>query len=95
MAAAALPPCVGLLEDLVSWGGAGRGRKRRSVRPLFICRLAGLGSVFSFNLASDFNPLFFVPTSETATMVDIVDRLTATAGLPIGGLLIAAEPGWG
>ena len=51
--------------------------------------------MFSFNLAPGFNPLSFVPTSETATMVDIVDRLTATASLPIGCLLIAAGPGWG
>ena len=44
-------------------------------------------------LVAGFNPLSSLPGFETATMFDIFDRVTATIGLPIGGLLIAIFAG--
>ncbi len=90
LAVAAVMTCVGLLEVLVAWGmERGWSRPKTAIGAAFVCWLVGLLTVFSFNIAAGLNPLSFVPTFETATMFDIADRMTATIGLPIGGLLIA------
>jgi len=94
LAVAALTTCIGLLEVMVSWGvQRGWSRKKTAVGVAFACWLVGLLTVFSFNHGSGIHPLSFVPNFETATMFDTVDRLTATLGLPLGGLLVAIFAG--
>lgn len=94
LAMAALTTCVGLLEVMVSWGEQrGWSRPKTAAGVALACWLVGLLTVFSFNHAAGFHPLSIVPNFETATMFDTVDRLTATLGLPLGGLLVAVFAG--
>ena len=54
--------------------------------------LLGLGSVFSFNILADFNPLGFLGIE--GTIFDILDFAVANVFLPINVLLIAVFVGW-
>lgn len=91
---AALTTSIAAIEVLVSWGEErGWRRPRTAVRAAVACWTLGLTTVFSFNEASGFKPLSMIPGYEDATMFNIVDKLTATIGLPLGGLLVAVFTG--
>jgi NSS family neurotransmitter:Na+ symporter len=63
-------------------------RSRVAISLGVICWLLGLGSVFSFNLLSDFTPV------GSMTIFDSVDYLSQNIMLPLGGLLIALFVGY-
>lgn len=63
-------------------------RKRVAISLGVICWLLGLGTVFSFNLLSDF---YLVGT---LTIFDAVDFMSEKILLPLGGLLIAVFAVW-
>lgn len=63
-------------------------RSRVAISLGVICWLLGLGSVFSFNLWSDFTPV------GSMTFFDSVDYLSQNIMLPLGGLLIALFVGF-
>ena len=63
-------------------------RSRVAISLGVICWLLGLGSVFSFNLLSDFTPI------GSMTIFDSVDYLSQNIMLPLGGLLIALFVGY-
>ena len=54
-----------------------------------VCWILGLGSVFSFNIWSDFTPV------GEYTIFDTLDKLTQFYLLPLGGLFIALFVAWG
>jgi len=56
--------------------------------------LAGLFSVFSFNLWRDWFPLSPYPIFASATFFDLIDYLTSNILLPVGGVMLALFAGW-
>jgi NSS family neurotransmitter:Na+ symporter len=56
--------------------------------------LVGLGSVFSFNLWSEFRPLGMFPVFADKNFFDVLDFITSNVMLPLGGLLIAVFAAW-
>lgn len=92
---AALTSSIALLEVSVSWAEEkGKDRKKFSWLVGLVCFVIGLGSVISFNVASEFYPLSVLPGYETATIFDVMDQYTSTIGLPLGGLIAALFVGW-
>jgi len=87
---AALTTSIAAFEVLVSWGEEmDRPRPKTAMFAGVVCWAVGLATVFSFNQAADFHPLAMLPGYEEATLFNIIDKLTATIGLPLGGLLVA------
>ena len=86
---AALSSAISLIEPAVTWLVENRGvsRVKASVWVAVAIWLLGLGTVFSFNLASEL-------TVFGKTFFDLLDYLTANILLPLGGLLIALFAGW-
>ncbi len=86
---AAWTSAISLVEPAVAWLVENRGHTR--VYAAVVCGVltwvVGLGTVFSFNLWSQY-------TLFGKTFFDLLDYLTANVMLPIGGLLIAVFAGW-
>jgi neurotransmitter:Na+ symporter, NSS family len=93
---AALMPSIALLEPTVAWLIQRFGLTRLPA----VCVVAGtswllgLGSVFSFNLWSQWHPLGFVPAFADKTVFGVIDYATANIMLPIGALLTSVLVGW-
>jgi len=88
---AAWTSAISLLEPIVSWMVDSRNMRRRSATALCaaIVWVAGLGTVFSFNIASGpewqlYGKNFF----------DWMDYLASNIMLPVGGMLISLCAGW-
>lgn len=86
---AAWTSALGLVEPAVAWlvEQFGKTRAQAAVIVGLIIWVVGLGSVFSFNLLSEFTFL-------AGTIFDNVDYLTSNIMLPVGGLLIVVFAGW-
>ncbi len=86
---AAWTSAISLIEPAVAWlvENHGMGRVRASLWAGLATWTLGLGTVFSFNLASDW-------TLFGKTFFDLLDFLTANIMLPLGGLLIAVFSVW-
>ena len=94
LAVAALTSAIALFEVLVSWGEErGWARPKTAFAMAALCWVIGLLTVFSLSVADNFYPLSFIPGYEKATMFDVIDRATATVGLPLGGLLASLFAG--
>ncbi|MEA2092998.1 MAG: sodium-dependent transporter [Pseudomonadota bacterium] len=87
---AAWTSAISLVEPAVAWmvENLGMSRLYASVLAGLATWLAGLLTVFSFNIWSGFTPLF------GKTLFDLLDYLTANIMLPLGGLLIAVFAAW-
>ncbi len=95
LAVAALTSSIALFEVVSSWGEErGWSRQPTIIITAILCFIIGLLTVFSLNIASEFHPMSYIPGYETATMFGVLDRLTATVGLPLGGLFVALFAGW-
>ncbi len=95
LAVAALTSSIALFEVFVSWWHKGEGSRARSAVGVgAVAWVVGLGTVFSFNLASGVRPFAFIPGYGEATFFDGIDQFTGTIGLPLGGLLAAVFTGW-
>lgn len=81
---AAWSSAISLLEPAVAWMIEARnmGRVQANVILAFVAWILGLGTVFSFNIWSDYKVAGF-------TFFDFLDFLTANIMLPLTGLLIA------
>lgn len=93
---AALTSAIGSLEPVVAWVEEHRGIKRSSAA-IMTCSsafLIGLGTVFSFNIWSDWHPLGFIGRFAGIGFFDLIDYLTANLMMPLGGLLLALFVGW-
>ena len=91
---AAFTSAVGMLEPLVAWLEEKMPGRRKFVSRSagFAIWLLGLGSVFSFNIFADVNPLGFLGID--GTFFYLVDFLVANVLLPINALMIAVFAGW-
>jgi len=58
------------------------------------CFVAGLATVFSFNVWAHWHPLGAIADFAEATAFDLLDHLTSNFLLPVGGLAIALFAGW-
>ena len=86
---AAWTSAISLIEPAVAWlvENHGYNRVHAAVTSGMVTWSIGLGTVFSFNIWSDFQ-LF------GKNFFELLDYLTANVMLPIGGLLIAVFAGW-
>ncbi|MFC1796456.1 sodium-dependent transporter [Pseudomonadota bacterium] len=93
---AALTSAIGTMEPAVAWIEEHRGIKRSSAA-ILACGSAfiiGLGTVFSFNIWSDWHPLGFIDRFAETGFFDLIDYLTANLMMPLSGLLLALFVGW-
>lgn len=93
---AALTSAIGSLEPVVAWVEEHRGINRSSAA-IVTCSSAfvlGLGTVFSFNIWSDWHPLSFSGRFAGTGFFDLLDYITANLMMPLGGLLLALFVGW-
>ncbi len=86
---AALSSSISLIEPAVAWLVENRNMSREMacLWSGLITWVVGLGTVFSFNIGSEFK-IF------GKTIFDLLDYLTANLMLPIGGFCIAVFAGW-
>ena len=86
---AALTSSISLIEPAVAWLVENRGwsRKLACIWAGGITWLFGLGTVFSFNIWSEFK-IF------DRTIFELLDYLTANLMLPLGGFFMAIFAGW-
>ena len=93
---AALASAISMLEMPVALTRQAFGWSRLPATWLcaIACCVAGLASVLSFNLWSNWYPLAAVPLLATATAFDLLDHLTSNLLLPIGGFALALFVGW-
>lgn len=89
LAFAAWSSAISLIEPAVAWLVENRGvsRVRAAVWCGLIVWFLGIGTVFSFNVWSDWRFL-------GGTFFDAMDFITANVMLPLGGLAIALFAGW-
>ncbi len=93
---AALTSAIGSLEPAVAWVEEHRGVKR-STAAIITCGSAfviGLGTVFSFNIWSDWHPLGFIGRFAGINFFELLDYITANLMMPLGGLMLALFVGW-
>jgi len=86
---AAWSSSISLIEPAVAWLVENKkmSRMRACIWAGLVTWLVGIGTVLSFNIASDIK--FY-----DKTFFDVLDYLTANIMLPLGGLLIAVFAGW-
>ncbi|MFQ5661109.1 MAG: sodium-dependent transporter [Gammaproteobacteria bacterium] len=93
---AALSTSISMLESIVSWLEEHKGMTRplMSVAAGGLAWIIGLGSVFSFNIWSDFKPLDAFGPFREATVFRIIDYFTVNLLVPISAFLITIFVGW-
>ena len=95
VAVAALTSTVALFEMVAALGEARSISRSKTLGWTgAILWLSGFGTVLSFNIASDFHPLGFIPLFENATIFGVIDILTSRFALPLGGLFVSTFAGW-
>jgi NSS family neurotransmitter:Na+ symporter len=93
---AALTSVIGTLEPMIAWCQE-QFRMERWKAAGTICLsvfVLGMGTVFSFNLWSEWRPLSFTERFAGFGYFEILDYLTANIMMPVGGLLLALFVGW-
>jgi NSS family neurotransmitter:Na+ symporter len=92
---AALTSSIALFEMLAAIGEA-RGIARGALLggAGIALWVIGLGTVVSFNLAANWHPLAGVPLLAEANFFGVLDILTSSIAMPLGGLLAAIFAGW-
>jgi len=93
---AAVTSSISLLEAVTSWAEerTGLGRAPVAVGLGLLGYVVGLGSVFSFNILSDFHPLDIIPLFKGMGVLDVLDTITSRVFMPLSGLLTALFAGW-
>ena len=96
---AAITSSISMLEIFVRYAEEHKSlpRHRAAVVGGVLVWIVGLGSVFSFTQDyqwSSFKPLDFIPLFEGKNFFGVVDTLTDSIMLPVGGLLVAVFCGW-
>jgi NSS family neurotransmitter:Na+ symporter len=93
---AALASAISMLEIVVAllMNRFGWSRLSSSALAATTCFLAGIATVLSFNLWSDWHPLRGLEGFAQATIFDLLDHLTSNILLPVGGFAISVFAGW-
>lgn len=94
--AAAITSCIGNFAPVVAWTEERFSISHAQAAGLagFVMWLLGLGTVFSFNLLSDFHPLSFIERFGEMTIYDSLDYVMSNVLLPVGAFLTAIFIGW-
>ncbi len=93
---AALTSSISLLESIIAHleETTRISRKRLTVYSGILLWVVGLGTVFSFNIWSEFTPLAFIKPLEGKTIFGIIDYFGSNLLMPVGGILMAVVAGW-
>jgi NSS family neurotransmitter:Na+ symporter len=93
---AALTSVIGTLEPMIAWWQERFTMKRHLAAALvcFSVFVLGMGTVFSFNLWSEWRPLGFIDRFSNLGYFELLDYVTANLMMPLGGLLLAIFVGW-
>jgi NSS family neurotransmitter:Na+ symporter len=93
---AALTSVIGTLEPMIAWWQERFNMKRHLAAALvcFSVFILGMGTVFSFNLWSEWRPLGFIDRFSNLGYFELLDYVTANLMMPLGGLLLAIFVGW-
>lgn len=93
---AAVTSSISILEPVVSWGQERLGLSRGAAATVFgfLAWLLGITSVLSFNVWKNVHPFPFFPSTADKGFFDLIDYLTSSLLMPVGGLLIAVFAGW-
>jgi NSS family neurotransmitter:Na+ symporter len=93
---AALTSVIGVVEPMIAWWQE-KFRLPRHLAAFFVCLsifVLWLGTVFSFNLWSEWRPLAAFERYADFGYFEILDYLTANIMMPLSGLLLAVFVGW-
>ncbi len=93
---AALTSSISILEPVVCWGQErlGLGRGHAAVLFGFLAWFIGMSSVLSFNVWKNVHPFPFFPSTAHKSFFGLIDYLTSSILMPVGGMLIAVFAGW-
>lgn len=93
---AALSSSISLLESTISRleESSSLGRKKITIISGALLWLVGLGTVFSFNIWSEFTPLDMIKPLEGKTVFGLIDYFASNLLMPLGGILMAIMAGW-
>ena len=93
---AALTSVIGVVEPMIAWWEE-RFKLIRWKAALYVCIsifTLGMGTVFSFNLWSNWRPLASFERFADFGYFEILEYLTANIMMPLSGLLLAVFVGW-
>jgi NSS family neurotransmitter:Na+ symporter len=93
---AALTSVIGVVEPMIAWWEE-RFQLTRWKAALYVCIsifVLGMGTVFSFNLWSNWRPLASFERFADFGYFEILEYLTANIMMPLSGLLLAVFVGW-
>jgi NSS family neurotransmitter:Na+ symporter len=93
---AALTSVIAVVEPMIAWWEE-RFQLKRQLAAVLVCLsifLLGLGTVFSFNLWSNWRPLAAFERYANFGYFEILEYLTANIMMPLSGLLLAVFVGW-
>jgi NSS family neurotransmitter:Na+ symporter len=93
---AAVTSAIAVLEPIVAWVQEHYmvRRWRIAVAVGVVGWILGLGTVFSFNVWADWQPLGFIEAFAGKTFFDLLDYATINVLIPLGGVLISLFVGW-
>ena len=93
---AALTSVIGVVEPFIAWWQERLQLKRwqAAILVCFSIFVLGIGTVFSFNLWSEWRPLAGFERFADFGYFEILDYLTANIMMPLCGLLLAIFTGW-
>jgi neurotransmitter:Na+ symporter, NSS family len=93
---AALTPSIAALEPSVAWMQARYklSRPRAAAASVAGVWVAGLGSVFSFNVWSQWHPLQWLGPFRGMTVYSLVDFVSSNVLLPVSAVLTSVLVGW-
>lgn len=93
---AAITSSIAILEPIVSWAEEHPRISRARAAPALaaLAWALGLPSVLSFNAWQDLRPLHALAPVADKGFFDLLDYLTSSLMMPVGGMLIAIFVGW-
>jgi NSS family neurotransmitter:Na+ symporter len=93
---AAITSVIGVVEPMIAYWEERSGLPRKAAA-FFVCLsifILGMGTVFSFNLWSEWRPLASLERFADFGYFEILEYLTSNIMMPLSGLLLAVFVGW-
>ncbi|NIB40297.1 sodium-dependent transporter [Pseudomaricurvus alkylphenolicus] len=96
LALAALTSSITLLEAVIAWleEVTVLSRNKLALFTGLALWLAGLATVFSFNIWSEVKPLSMITLFKDKTFFDLIDYLVSNIMMPLGGIMVTVLAGW-